>query len=166
MPDEHDILTRHLSEALTTVNRWATPLDGHDFLSHDGDIAIDSDPDVDGWTPILTTHDPALAPLLTVLLRGGAVKHLQQTLQTAITFLGEHGDDRDPAVRLGAKTADEVLTIAASDPTVPTPAPNLRFERFLSDDRPAMPDLDFRVSQADRDAIAENLTERFGQPTS
>ncbi|WIE81321.1 hypothetical protein [Curtobacterium sp. MCSS17_016] len=111
----HSELLPTLSQALTLVNGWAAPLTRHHFVAvADGSVGYDVDPDVNGWEPLLDTGNANLACLLTALLSTGAVAHLQQTLQTAITILTETGDEADPAVHLGWVSAREVLTIAAN----------------------------------------------------
>ena len=166
-----------LTDALTLTERWGAPLAGHDFkVTSDGlSIAFDSDPDVGGWSGIADASTADLGSLLTVLLRTGAVEHLQQTLRTAVTILTETGAEDDPAVRLGTNTAYEVLTIAKSlapeddrhQQMVERNAAesSLLFERYLSDDQPALPDIDGNFAREDRDSLRESLADRFGQPT-
>lgn len=113
MPDTELLPT--LTEALTLVNRWAAPLAGHHFIAvADGSVGYDADPAVDGWEPLIGTGSADLSSLLTALLSTGAVGHLQQMLQTAITILTETGNDDDPSVHLGRDAAREVLIIAAA----------------------------------------------------
>ena len=164
-----------LTDALTAVDRWAAPLAGREVkLTSDGlSIGVETDPDVDGWSGVADTATADFGALLMTLLRTGAVKYLQQTLRTAITFI-EAGHTNDPAVHLGERTAREVLTIARSlDPEEErrrqmmkdtTSAANLRFERFLDTERPSMPDIDSNFVREDRDALRESMTGREGQP--
>lgn len=164
-PELHSLLT----DALTTVTCWASPVAGHDFaLSSDGlSVAYDTDPDVNGWSGVADTTTADLGCLLTALLSTGAVEHLQQTLRTAITFV-EAGRLDDPAVRLGERTAHQVKRIArAVVPQHQRPGQaNPLFERYLQAGLPSMPDIDRNFNRGRRDELRDSVTGQFGQPTS
>lgn len=135
-----------LTDALTTVNRWAAPLAGRDTkVSSDGlSISYESDPDVGGWSGIADTTTAGNGALLTALLRTGAVEHLQQMLRTAITFVEADRTD-DPAVVIGTNAAHEVAAI----------------ERFLASE-----DVRRRQMVTQTAAAADLVFDRFGQPAS